>query len=199
MTPAATDNIRHYLQKFERSIDDITGHFIEPGDPGPGYASAPYYEKCSIRILLNSFDGSESDYAALVKEYHRITQRLDTFNKEKGKEYRDRLFYDLQTFTHRYHAAVCYVHLGQINPDEGWDMSRRDLIGELCRELKGDYDIPGIEALITMLDDNLSGDGGPLPECIKEFKGARFPDSNLSHSDREYPFTEKKTGSAHSE
>jgi hypothetical protein len=199
MTPAATDNIRHYLQKFERSIDDITGHFIEPGDPGPGYASAPYYEKCSIRILLNSFDGSEPDYAALVKEYQRITRRLDTFNKEKGKEYRDRLFYDLQTFTHRYHAAVCYVHLGQINPDEGWDMSRRDLIGELCRELKGDYDISGIEALITMLDGNLSGDSGHVPEGIRKFNGARVSDRNPSPSDTEYPVPEKKTGSAHSE
>ncbi|MCK9630880.1 MAG: hypothetical protein M0R30_04500 [Methanoregula sp.] len=199
MTPAATDYIRHNLQKFERSIDDTAEHFSEPGDPGPGFASAPYFEKCLVLTQLDSFEGSESDYAALVKEYHRITQRLDTFNKEKGKEFRDRLFSDLQTFTHRYHAAVCHVYLGQIKPDDACDISRRDLIGELCRELKGDYDIPGIEALITMLDDNLSGDGGPLPECIKEFKGARFPDSNLSHSDREYPFTEKKTGSAHSE
>jgi len=47
------------------------------------------------------------------------------------------------------------VRHGQAGPDILHELSRRELIGELCRELKDHFDLSGIEALIVLMDDNL--------------------------------------------
>lgn len=136
MNSAATDYIRHRLQKFGHMVDDTTRHFIDHGSLLPGCASAPYDEKCTILALLNSLSPSEPGRAALMEEYLRITQNLESFSKEQGEAYRDLLFSDLRDAAHAYHAAVCHAHLGQISPDAVHDLFQRDLIGELSRELK---------------------------------------------------------------
>jgi hypothetical protein len=199
MDSPATDYIRHRLQKFERTIDDTIRHFPELETFGTRSASAPYDEKCTIPALLDSLSASDPGRAALREEYLRIVQKLGTFADGKGPAYRDLLFEDLRQYTHAYHAAVCHAHVGRISPDTARDLARRELIGELCRELGGYYALSDIVALIAMLDANLPPASVPSPdnqcECTPGMHGSR------SLADGEYPCPrpEKKTGHARSE
>jgi hypothetical protein len=159
MDTPASDYLRHCLQRYEQSIDDIARHYIKPDSFGPCAASAPYQERCAIRSLLAAYDPGEPGYAGLRQEYLRITERLAAFGRERGPEYRALLFSDLRQYVHAYHAAACYAHLGGMTPGAARDLSRRALIGELYRELDGDYDLAGIRALIAHTDESLTGTG----------------------------------------
>jgi hypothetical protein len=196
MDSPATRYIRHRLQAYEHAIEEMIRHFPGPGSSDPLYASAPYQEKCAIPALLDSLPAGEPGRAALVEEYRRITEKLAAFAKENGPEYRDLLFEDLRQYAHAYHAAVCHASLGQTSPDRVRDLSRRDLIGELCRELGGSCDLSGIGPLITMLDDNLQG-AAPVPE--DSHGSTTVPRRCRSPADGEYSCPKKKTGHAHSE
>jgi hypothetical protein len=199
MDSTAADYIRHRLEKFERAIDDTSLHFSELESFGTWYASAPYYEKCMIPSLLDSLSASDPVHATLMQEYLRIVQRLESFSNERGREYRDLLFQDLRHYTHAYHAAVCHAHLCGIGPDTALDIGRRDLIGELCRELQDDYDIAGIGALVAILDDNLPRHTGSVQEGLPDDAPWRPPDRNNSPADGKYPLAKKKTGHIHPE
>jgi len=199
MDSTVTDYIRHRLEKFESAIDDTSLHFSELESFGTWYASAPYYEKCMIPSLLDALSASDPVHAALRQEYLRIVQRLESFGNERGREYRDLLFQDLRHYAHAYHTAVCHANLCGISPDTAPDIGRRDLIGELCRELQDDYDIAGIGTLIAMLDDNLPRNTGPIPEGLPDDAPWRSPDRSPSPADGEYSLAKKKTGNIHSE
>ena len=198
MDRAFPDTIRHRLQKFEQSIDTISCHPEGPGDQGHGYASAPFHEKYMISAMLDSFDGSRSDHEVLVSEYLRITQKLEAYVTGCGPQYHDRLFEDLRYYTHAYHAAVCHAHLGQMSPDRARDISMRELIGELYRELKDDYDLSDIEGLIALLDDNLTP-WAPVPESMQGDGRTPLPGRSQSSPEGKYSSVKKKTRPAPSE
>jgi hypothetical protein len=170
----AAEYIRHRLIRFEQSVDDTALHYSKLERSGTGCASAPYREKCAIRALLNSPDYRGPEYELLMQEYFRITQKLESFRNKKGPEYLNHLFCELRNYAHAYHAAVCYLQLGQSDPDILIALSRRDLIGELCRELDSDFELSGIKALVTRMDENLSSsvpadhglsNGADTPSC----------------------------------
>lgn len=198
MDITATNYVWYRLQKFEQSIDDTARHFSELDSFGPWYASAPYYERCTITALLDSLQqGRDSDYAAIVEEYRRIIQKFEDFKKEKGLEYRDRLFEDLRNYTSVYHAAVCFAHLGQNGPDITGELSRSFLLWELCSELKGMYDLSDIIALIAQIDACLPPGSFLVPDDRTE--EILVPVSDCRRSPPEGIIVKKRTGNVHSE
>lgn len=165
MSSPDADYIQHRLLKFEFCIDETISHFPELAPSGPWPASAPYREKCAIRALLNT-PPSEAPEDTLMQEYTRINRKLEVFREKNGNVFRSHLYSDLRHYTHVYHAAVCHAQCGPVGEDTYQDLSLRELIQELCRELTGYYDLSGIVALLTMLDKN-------LPENVAYLSQAR--------------------------
>lgn len=162
MASPSVDYIRHRLQKFEQAVDDTSLHLPDLPDSGRWCASAPYYEKCMIQVLLNSSDIPGDDYSSLQQDYLRIVNKLESFRDRKGQVYRDLLLSDLRNHVYAYHAEVCYANLGNAGTNAGNGLSYRELIDELCRELKEYYDLSAIEALIALLDKNVPAENGPV-------------------------------------
>ena len=55
----------------------------------------------------------------------------------------------------RNHASACHASICTIPGTAATDPCQRRLIDLLVAELAGDHDVSGIEALLTMIDDNL--------------------------------------------
>lgn len=172
MDCTAADDLRHLLKVFEQSIENTARYVDNREGSGPGWASAPYYEACRVRKSLALFSPEDPDHAYFQQEYDRIAGNLVSFTERTGDVYRDCLFADLKVHVHTYHASVCLTNLGCDGACSRSDPVWRDLIGELSRVLKDYYDLAGIDALVTMLDENDLVCGVPsssdLPELSPE-------------------------------
>ena len=157
MDTTAPDYLRHRLQRYEGCIDRTRGRIGNLQAFGNLSASAPYSEQCALPVLLDSLTGMPAEAAALREEYARITRKLDVLVRESGSFYRESLMNDLTTLAHAYHAAACHASICNLPEDAATDACRRRLINLLLAELRSDHDVTGIDALLSVIDDNLRG------------------------------------------
>lgn len=155
MDTTASEYIRHRLEKYETSIDHTRAGLQDPSGTGKLSASAPYAEQCAIPVLLDSLSGNPDEQAALIQDFARITKKLEVLARESGSNYRACLFEDVKRLAHAYHASACHASIGNLRNGAATDPCRRRLINLLLSELAEDHEVSGIEALLTMIDDNL--------------------------------------------
>ena len=157
MDTTAPDYLRRRLQRYEACIDRTRERLRNPQAFGNISASAPYSERCALPVLLDSLTGTPAEAAALREEYARITRKLEALARESGSFYRESLMNELTTFTYSYHAAACHAGICNLQDDAATDACRRRLISLLLAELRADHDVAGIEALLSVIDDNIRG------------------------------------------
>ena len=157
MDTTAPDYLRRRLQRYEASIDRTRERLRNPAANGTFSASAPYSEQCALPALLDSLAGMPAEAAALNEEYARITRKLDVLARESGSFYREILMNDLTNLAHTYHATACHASICNLPDYAATDACRRRLINLLLAELRADHDVAGIEALLSVIDDNLKG------------------------------------------
>jgi hypothetical protein len=154
MDTTASDYIRHRLLRYEASIDKTRARFQDPAATGSLTASAPFAEQCAIPALLDSLTGNPSEQAVLRQDYVRITKKLELLARESGPGFRASLFTELTDLAHAYHASACHASICTIPDEAATDPCRRRLISLLLAEMKRDHDVSGIEAFLSMIDDN---------------------------------------------
>jgi len=157
MDTTAPDYLRHRLQRYEACIDRTRERIGNPQAFGNLAASAPYSEPCAIPVLLDSLTGMPAEAAALREEYARITKKLEVLARESGSFYRESLMNDLTDLANTYHATSCHASICNLPDDAATDACRRRLINLLLAELRPDHDVAGVEALLSVIDDNLRG------------------------------------------
>jgi hypothetical protein len=155
MVTTTTDYIRHRLQRYEASVDHIRACLRDPSAAGNFTASAPFAEQCAIPVLLASLAGNPGEEAALRQDYARITKKFEALLRESGPGYRERLFKDLESLAHAYHASACHAGICNLPHETATDPCGRRLISLLQEELRKDYDVSGVEALLSVIDENL--------------------------------------------
>jgi len=162
MLTTASDYIRHRLQRYEASIDHTRASFRDPSAHGELIASAPYSEQCALPVLLDSLAGNPNE-TAMRQEYARITKKLEALARESGPGYRESLMKDLTNIAHMYHASACHASICNLSDEVATAPCRKRLISLLLAELRVDHDVTGIEALLSMIDDNIRG-SATVPE-----------------------------------
>ncbi len=174
MPSPSVETIRYRLSEFERSVDAVMLDSRASSEPGALCASAPYREKYRVHSLLDSSACDGEQCGILWKDYSRIVGKLERFRNEAGSEYRDLLFSELRDYVHAYHAGVCHANLGNAGDDTVDGVPVRELIRELCGELRDWYDLSEIEHLVSVLDENAGtggdvagrpGDASPVHDC----------------------------------
>jgi hypothetical protein len=170
MDPRPADYLRHRLKRFAGAIEETRDQFPDLSPFGRYPASAPYYERSGIRVLLDSIKEEPGTAGELLQEFQRLDTRLESLEQELGKEYRHRLLAELSDCMNRYHASVCHADLGSLNFENDHDLFCRDRIAVLIRELEKDHDLSEEKGLLRMLDHNLFCEEETLEE-------ERFADS----------------------
>lgn len=164
----AADEVRHCLAMYERSIEETPEHFPHPGSHSASSASAPFAWKCRTLALLEPDGEYGGEHEALVREYERISRNLTRFIEEMGPEYHRLLMADLRTSVQIYQAAICRFQIGQTGPDILCELSRREVIEELCRVLRNEPGCPEIEDLVTALQEGLDATAPSLTEGLPD-------------------------------
>ena len=152
MVTLAEPEILHRLRLFDRAVEETERHYPDLQSFGPHSASAPYREKRRVKVLLAKEAGGPPGPDPIREEYSRILRRLDAFRKAKGKEYASLLHQDLRNYVHVYHATICHAEISQFGQKTACDLCQKDLIQELCQELRGEFDLGDLEVLIAALD-----------------------------------------------
>ena len=154
MDTLSADNLRNRLILFEQSVHETARHLAGPTDPSSWCASAPFFEKCRIRELLDSSDMIKEEKSSLEVEYCRIVNELDALVNRQGQVYRDLLLVELRDMVHAYHAETCFSSLCcDPRPTDSLHF-RRKVIGELVEQLDSYYPLPALEALVAVVDEN---------------------------------------------
>lgn len=178
-TPSA-DLLKNSLTLFAQSVSETARQLAVPADPGLWYASAPFYEKCRVRELLDSAILTLEETAVLEREYLRIVQELNGLFNKGGNVYRDLLLAELKEQVHAYHAEMCFISLSCDRGSAGACVSRRELIGELLLQLRNHYSLSALEALIATIDENVIVTENAVPD--KVFSEKLRPEKFLSES-----------------
>jgi hypothetical protein len=176
MDTTASDYIRHRLQRYEASVDYTRDHLRNPPASGNFTASTPYSEQSALPVLLDSLAAMPDEEAALRQEYARITKKLEVLARESGPGYRESLFKDLTNLAHTYHASACHASICNLPGEATTDPCRRRLINLLLAELRVDHDMSGIEALLSMIDNNLDGS-----VTVPEYDATGSPDNGKAY------------------
>jgi len=189
MDTTASDYIRHRLEKYEMSVDHTIAGSRAPYATDSTNASAPFTERCAIPALLDSLEG-HPDENALRQDYARITRKLEVFARENDSGYRARLFEEFIGLVHAYHASACHASICNLSGEIASDPCRRRLINILLSELRRDHDLSGIDAMLSMVDDNLSrsmtdrgANGEGVPATSRASDAARRPEQGSSRDD----------------
>jgi hypothetical protein len=166
MDTRPTDYIRHRLARFSDAIEETRNNFCEISAFGKYPASAPYYEKSGILVQLNALSGDPAVRDELMRDFHRIGERLEILEQERGEAYRQKLLDELHACVDVYAAAVCHANTGRLSFDADHELFRRDRITVLVHELERDHDLTGIHDLVRQLDANLFPPSGYPAEGV---------------------------------
>ena len=153
MTTQTIDDIRAHLHRFETSVHDLRRQIHDPENPENFPASTPLVEKHLLAGLLQSPGLDDIIRQEFLCTYGQIVSDFTLLEQAGGKAYRDRLFYDLCSFTDRYGAAISFQELALCDPKKDRDLFMREEIGVLIRELESDHELTDIQRKIAALDE----------------------------------------------
>lgn len=179
MNELSIDIIKHRLQRYERSVQETSEHSSELTPFGRYRAVAPYEEKYGLSLLIKSLKPDDPHEQLLQNEFDRITLAFASFEQEKGREYRDHLWYCLVQYTDARYTALCWYQIGLSDIDADRDLFMRHQTEVLLKELRHDYHLAEIEQKIAVIDEAYRG--------LKEMVGKTMPDQSPACTKMGYP------------
>lgn len=155
MSTLILERIKKGLVAYEKGVDENQENYKLLYRNGRYIPIKPYAAKHFLFRLIDSLDKKTNGIKEIKAEYDRITLKLDKFDREKGSEFREKLFKDLIIHVNGYES-----HLNSFptldDPAFIMDFENlingRDYIYMLLPELKTDHDLQDIEQKIEELD-----------------------------------------------
>lgn len=155
MDTCPADYIRHRIIRFSDAIGETKKQFPHLSVFGKCSASAPYYEKHGILLLLESIRKNPGSCDELMQEFEQALTKLAGLEEELGEPYRRLLRDELRACMDIYSAAVCHANIGTLRFESDHELFRRDRITVLVHELEKDHDLTDTKNLIRQMDANL--------------------------------------------
>lgn len=144
------------LKKYEHIIGETDKNYdklVRLG--GEGYDPIfPYMIKYKILFEIKYLKNRDVDVFQIQNEFNIINNKLKTMEQKRGKDYREKLYYDLKCEVDSYHKTIdCMFDSDPVCLETENALDHRDAIEILMMELGGEYDFSAFMDMVSVLDE----------------------------------------------